>query len=370
MFGVGHRADEDATSIGGPSVKHWQIAAGADSRVYTNDFLRYGLAFVGGTKNIARLQRVRKGDRLILKRGKREIVAVGVAVERDGIVTGVAGQGGVGREWLHDYDGWDLPGFCCVEWHRSDVPRVVSGLGRRAVERLDRSDIHTIANDILQSTVPLAVEPEPVPTEPLGVEEMLYHLIRLGLRSSVATELTGTLERVKLLARYYYSNCRWEDVREHEARTFLIVPFLLALGWSEQQIKIELAVQKARKNRTRGGRIDIACFRRPYRVEKRQPNNGDCVLILESKGFSQGLDYAHGQGKEYAAMFPSCRVVVASNGYCYKAYRRKPDSTDFEDLPAAYLNLLRPTKRYSLAPDRVAGGLELLSFLLPQAGML
>jgi len=72
-------------------VKHWQIAAGADSRVYTNDFLRYGLAFVGGTKNIARLQRVRKGDRLILKRGKREIVAVGVAVERDGIVTGVAG---------------------------------------------------------------------------------------------------------------------------------------------------------------------------------------------------------------------------------------------------------------------------------------
>jgi hypothetical protein len=69
-------------------------------------------------------------------------------------------------------------------------------------------------------------------------------------------------------------------------------------------------------------------------------------------------------------MFPSCRVVVASNGYCYKAYRRKPDSTDFEDLPAAYLNLLRPTKRYPLAPDRVAGGLELLSFLLPQAGML
>ncbi|MCZ2340800.1 MAG: hypothetical protein LC104_03270 [Bacteroidales bacterium] len=283
-------------------MNHWQIAAGADSRDYTNDFLRFGLAFVGGTKNIARLQRVKKGDRLVLKRGKREIVAVGVAVERDGVVGGVAGQSGTGRDWLHDYDGWDLPGFCCVEWHRPDTPRVVTGLGRRAVERLDRPDIHAIADDILRSTAPLAVEPEPGPTTPIGIEEMLDHLIRLGVRSAVAEELTGTLERVRLLARYYYQNCRWEDVREHEARTFLIAPFLLALGWSEQQIKIELAVQKVRKNQTRGGRIDMACFRRPFRVEGGQPNNGDCVLILESKGFSQGLDYAHGQGKEYAAV--------------------------------------------------------------------
>ncbi len=346
---------------------HWQIAAGSDSRDYSHDFLRYGLAFVGGGKNVARLQRVRKGDRLILKRGKREVVAVGVAVERDGVVGGVAGQSGAGRDWLHDYDGWDLPGFCCVEWHRPDAPRTAAGLGRRAVERLDRPDLHTVADDILRSTPALPVEPEPDPTEPLTVEAMLDHLIRLGLRSSVAEELTATLERVRLLARYYYHHCRWEDVREHEARTFLIAPLLLALGWSEQQIKIELGVRNARKNRTRGGRIDMACFARPYRVVKGQPNNGDCLLILESKGFSQGLDYAHGQGKEYAATFPSCRVVVATNGYCYKAYRRKPDSTDFEDAPAAYLNLLRPRNRYPLDPVRVAGGLELLSYLLPHA---
>ena len=34
-------------------MNHWQITAGADSRDYTNDF-SCGLAFVGGTKNVAR----------------------------------------------------------------------------------------------------------------------------------------------------------------------------------------------------------------------------------------------------------------------------------------------------------------------------
>jgi type I site-specific restriction endonuclease len=182
------------------------------------------------------------------------------------------------------------------------------------------------------------------------------------LRPANAEELTDTLRRIRLLAGYYYRDCDWDDIREHEARTFLIIPFLIALGWSEQQIKIELGVKD--------GRIDIAGFRRPYRrdPETRQPNNQDCVLILESKGFSQGLDYAHGQGKEYATQFPKCEVVVASNGYCYKAYRRKTDDTGFEDMPSAYLNLLRPRKSYPLDPGKQNGGLELLSYLMPQRG--
>jgi len=30
------------------------------------------------------------------------------------------------------------------------------------------------------------------------------------------------------------------DIREHETRTFLVIPLLLALGWAEQQLKIEM----------------------------------------------------------------------------------------------------------------------------------
>ncbi len=89
------------------------------------------------------------------------------------------------------------------------------------------------------------------------------------------------------------------------------------------------------------------------------------MLLLESKGFSQGLDYPHGQGKSYAAEFPRCQVVVASNGYCYKVYLRKREGTGFEDSPSAYLNLLGPMREYPLEPS-VVGGKELLANLLPR----
>jgi hypothetical protein len=352
-------------------VRYWQIAAGSESRDYSRDFLKYGLAFVGGAKNEQRMAHVSEGDRLILKRGKSEILAVGVVVKRDGVFQGTAPDSGA-REWMHDYDGWDLPAFCCVEWHREPAPRPVTGLTIGAIKKVapHQTQLRAIADDILRTAPTCPVEQEPQPTPPLSVEEMLDLLIRLGLRPANALELTGTLEKVRLLARYYYNHCSWADVREHEARAFLIIPFLIALGWSEQQIKIELGVKKARRGGTGGGRLDIACFRRPYRrdPETGQPNNTDCVLILESKGFSQGLDYAHGQGKEYAAQFPNSEVVVASNGYCYKAYSRRTDGTGFEDTPTAYLNLLRPRKNYPLDPGKKNGGLELLFYLMPQRG--
>jgi hypothetical protein len=60
--------------------KYWQIAAGSDSRDYSQDFLRYGLAFVGGSQQIAIMQQVALGDRVIQKRGLGLILAAGVVV--------------------------------------------------------------------------------------------------------------------------------------------------------------------------------------------------------------------------------------------------------------------------------------------------
>ena len=226
---------------------------------------------------------------------------------------------------------------------------------RATIQQVGRPDLRQIGDEIISSAAVPTICPEPQKVDGLNDDEMLEFLIEEGLRPSTADELTITLKRIRLLANHYYRarDFDWQDIREHETRTFLIVPFLLALGWSEQQIKIELAVI--------GGRVDIACFSRSYRK-----NNTECVLLLESKGFSQGLDYAHQQGKNYAAEFSNCQVVVASNGYCYKAYGRKTTETGFEEHPSAYLNLLRPTKQYPLNPS-VGGGLELLSYLLPNS---
>ncbi|MGH7136426.1 MAG: hypothetical protein ACREHD_11850, partial [Pirellulales bacterium] len=298
------------------------------------------------------------GDRIVLKRGMSEIVAAGVIVTRDGKCCGDRD-----KDWLRDFDGWDLSAYCYVDWHVPPTPVPVTGLTRATIQRMYPQDLISAAQGVLALPAQPTAKPEPRPTQELTDDQILEFLVYEGLRPVAAEELTATFNRIRLLARYYYDHCSWDDVREHETRTFLVAPLLIALGWSEQQIKIELSAD----NR---GRIDMACFAKPYRRINGVPNNGDCVLLLESKGFSFGLDYAHIQGKDYATTFPASGVVVATNGFCYKAFVRSQDGATFNDRPSAYLNLLQPRDKYPLDPENVDGGLELLRYLLPQFWMV
>jgi len=88
------------------------------------------------------------------------------------------------------------------------------------------------------------------------------------------------------------------------------------------------------------------------------PDRGD-------DSFQTGLDYKPKQAKVYAASFPSCEIVVVSNGYCYKSYCRRRSSREFATEPDAYLNVLQPKRQYPLDPANVQGGLELLRHLMP-----
>ena len=331
----------------------WQVAAGSAGRDYTEEFLRFGMAFVGGSDQIKAMSRVRAGDTVLLKRGMSTVVAVGEVIERDGRCSGKGD-----KDWLKDFDGWNLPAYCYVRWHHPEKPIDTSGLTRATIQEVWQTHLHQIARETLRDVPPLTITaPDPDSTHKVEDAEILSFLIHEGLRPSSADELTNTLRRIRLLARYYYDLWQWNDVREHETRTFLIVPLLLALGWAEQQMKIELGVKS--------GRVDVACFSRPYRRDKNGvANDHECVLLLESKGFGSGLNYAPAQAHAYATHFPSCRVVVVSNGYCYKTYERVSDGT-FSSEPSAYLNLLNPQDRYPLAPDRVGGAKEVLHFLLP-----
>ena len=333
----------------------WQVAAGSDNRDYSDDFLKYGLAFVGGDAQRAAMARVALGDFMILKRGKSDIVAVGRVENRHGT------HGGDGdKEWLKDYDGWNLPAYCHVEWHVPPAPVPASGLNRGTIMRANQAALIQQAQAIYSQSSAHPVAPsEPPPAAPVSDPAILNFLIREGLRPSAAEELTSAFRRIRLLASYYYDQSDWRDVREHETRTFLIMPLLLALGWAEQQIKVELGTG----NR---GRIDVACFSRPYRRDAQgQPNHDQCLLILESKGFNYGLTYAPEQAHRYAQSFPSCRAVVVSNGYCYKAYLRNT-AGEFTTTPSASLNLLHPTEKYPL-DARVDGCLEVLRLLLPHS---
>lgn len=337
---------------------YWQIAAGYFGRDYAESFLRFGIAFVGGENQVATLEQVALGDVLVLKRGVTEILAAGRVVERDG-----QWKGNGDKPWLWDFDGWELPAYCYVEWHKPENPEACNGLARGTIVRSYQEPVRNVADRLLLlPAIPVSAEPQPAEPLTLTDKEILEFLIKQGLRPAAADEVTRAFNHIRLLAHYYYGQVNWEDIREHETRTFLIMPLLLALGWSEQQLKIELPAGSGR-------RADVACFAKPYRRTNRDgqwlPNDEDCVVILESKGYSSGLDYAPEQAKAYAENFPKCHVVVVSNGYCYKTYERLGDGGFNTKTPSAYLNIIRPQRRYPLDPANVAGGLEVLSHLLP-----
>lgn len=329
---------------------YWQVASGSSGREYSAQFIRFGMAFVGGPDHEAMMEKVEAGDRILLKRGKSEFVAVGDVVKRKGRHSGRGD-----KEWLRDFDGWDLPAYCFVDWHVPKKPIAMKGLTRTTIEKVHGSELKEAAEKILSTVPPREhYDNEPRNTQPVEDKNLLEFLICQGLRPNTAEDLTVALNRIRLLANYYYEECHWDDIREHETRTFLIIPLLIALGWAEQQVKIELALTERR-------RADVACFSKPYNRK-----NEYCTLLIESKGFSQGLSYAPEQAKAYAEEFPNCRIVVVSNGFCYKTFTRKSKGV-FPERPSAYLNLLKPKDRYPLDPDNVDGSLEALRLLLPSS---
>lgn len=336
-------------------VTYWQVAAGSDQREYSREFLDFGIAFFGHGNSDKLIKMLKPGDRIVLKDGITGIRAVGIIDSRDGVCADRKGD----ASWLMDFDGWELPYFCFVKWHELPESEKIDGLSMGTLKRIESQAIKNRVEAILKSPNFLNIQPEPLDAKPTTDEDILKDVVSCGLGPKIANELTNAIARIRLLANYYYSLPNWKDVREHETRTFLIIPFLIALGWSEQQIKIELGVG----NR---GRIDVACFNRPYRrlAETDEPNNSDCVLLLESKGFSQGLKYAEGQVKDYARAFPRCATLVVSNGYCYTVYVRPHDGSETYNL-AAYLNLRRPTETHPMYAN-VSGAREAIRYLLPQ----
>jgi hypothetical protein len=328
----------------------WQVAAGSQGREYSDRFLRYGIAFVGPDSTLSTVNDfVLLGDKIILKRGMTQIVAVGHVVERDGKF-----KGDGDKEWLRDFDGWDLPGWCYVDWHKPSEPIQTTGLTRATIQRVNQPSLLALADHVLESiSRKISYDPEPQDTKEVNDDTLISQLVQLGLRPGAAEELTQALRRIRLLARFYLGREDWGLTNEHDARTFLVVPLLIALGWAEQRMKIELQVPG-------GGRVDVGCFSKPF-----SGRDDQCVVLIETKGLTAGLDYATNQAHQYAKSFPSCKVVISTNGYCYKAFGREGDT--FSMRPNAYLNLIRPRDRYPLDPDHAGGAVEVLKLLLPSS---
>lgn len=336
-------------------MKYWQIAAGGQGRDYSKDFLRYGMAFVGGRQQTEYMQSVQEGDCMLLKDGLSKIIAAGHVVKRKGRSSGHAREDmDRTKQWLLHYDGWELPAYCYVDWCQPLRPESTSGLVQAAIRRVHKSHLQRLATTIIMGRGP----PEPLEDEPGAVDDLKQETLPALVHdrsSAAAMDIARYLPKLKQLVSTYDE--QWDEVREHETRTFLVIPFLLALGWKEEQIKIELPV----KWQGGKGRADVVCFPAPYRSRGQVP-----TLVIETKGYSLGLSNAGRQAADYARSL-NCDWAIASNGYSYKIYRRinKGDLLSEKYIPVSYLNLIRPTARYPLDPVNIAGAAEALAHLMP-----
>lgn len=325
--------------------QYWRITSGSDGRDYSKYFLKYGIAFVGGDNQTQTMEHVEEGDIVVLTSGN--------TIKAVGRVTRV---GDKAKEWLKDFDGWILSSYCHVDWK---IPTEEISIYRgRTIHKIHKTDVINIA-DIILNTTGTEKRPceEPQDVRKVEVDEIL-NFLKDEMKTTSEDDLKNAISRIQSLAEHYYNNQRWRNIREHEARTFLVIPLLLALGWREQQIKIELPCT--------GGKVDIACFREDYNGQK---DVDECVAIIETKSFHIGLDYAIGQINDYVKAdreyFRNCKTAIVTNGHCYKVHLRNGDKS--KEDPAAYMNIREPKNNYPLDPENVKGTLEAIRWLSPKA---
>jgi hypothetical protein len=310
-------------------MKYWQVAAGEGARNYSSVFLEFGIMLIGSgspgpvperldwykkneTQAIAFAYQVQPGDVVVLKRPYHkewQILAVGR-------VTG-------DYEYLEQFDdveGWDLQHSRKVEWVLPKDRLLVKGLTFGTFRRIHRMSPMENIQQVFEEGEKQEARGIPAPARKISDEDLVESLIGKGLRPADAETVIQTIWRVRRLARWYTRYGR--DLSEHEIRTFLIVPILLALGWSEQKIKIEW------KN------TDMSFFREVY------TRGGKPSMILESKRIGEGLHYAERQLVKYTKMFPECIHLVASDGLRYQLYRKHGSEWNLQQDFNAYANLL------------------------------
>lgn len=338
----------------------WQIGAGdgRHGRDYTELFVRCGIAAVGpgdpGPFDQHRAEYedydqfgflrafhddIAEDDLIVLKRpsGQQwQIIAVGR----------VSGP----YTWdvrLGDVEGWDLQHSLPVAWRVPKQDVVIGGLTRGTLRRVNKPAARRAIQELWERLEgqerPAASLPEPA--HELKDEVLIDRLMRRGVATGQAETIQQAIWRIRRLAGWYLRH--GGSVGEHEVRTFLIVPLLMALGWPEQRIKIEHEY------------VDLALWDRPF-----SDRDAQITVVVESKRLWDALGGTSvAQAQRYAARYPKCQALIVADGYRYKLLTRET-SKSVRWKPAAYANLRKLQDRHP-TDDQVAGADELFLALLP-----
>lgn len=321
---------------------YWQVSCGSFQREYPEVFIDFGVFAVNeDRKNTGGyhkyLLQAKKGDILILKKGLTWIHAVGI-VQDDEL-----------RQQKHyfNFDGWELRFFKYIEWYVPNSPINVEGKGlaEGTIRKCHKPELQELANNALKTWQKREKKYEiDTKINDISDEDIIYILINNGLKITQSEILTSTLNQVRRLARYYLHNFDWKDVNEDIVRSFLVIPFLSSIGWSEQQMFLEYSVGRKK--------ADIVCFDKPSHLKDKQAK-----ILVEVKKLSEGLSFAIGQALAYAKELGNVKIVCVTNGFCYQIYDL--DYSSEPNSPYAYFNILEPINKYPINPN-TKGAIEAL----------
>lgn len=334
--------------------KVWQIASGDTGRNYSGLFLKHDVMFMGpgeygeydegayrdaatrGEVTSQKIGMVRSfvrnvapGDIVLLRKGHR-VAAIGLVAE------GEDGDSGYQHDdTFGDVYGWDLQHTRRVAW-QDQLRKELNAIQREGdlfqsykqqptfTRVRDQDTLDRIALLIPRCVDrPLRPRPEPLPPE-LSLEELGQRLFSKGLANNAVDNVLRAIERQRRLLTWYYAQGD-ESARpdEHEVVAHMVLPLLLALGWSEQLLAVEWH------------RIDLAAFWGTPTIAER------CVLVCEAKRMGHGLQDIWDQAVGYVRKLSlgACCKILLTQGARFYLYERPVDGWRAEAEPAGYVNL-------------------------------
>jgi hypothetical protein len=157
----------------------------------------------------------------------------------------------------------------------------------------------------------------------LNLDQLGKELFSKGLGYEAVDKVISTIQRQRRLAIWYEEHGKKSKrPREHEVVAHMILPFLLALGWSEQLLAVEWH------------KIDLAAF---WGTPTTKEN---CCLVCEAKPLEHGLQNAFVQATRYVEKLKldSCKKALLTDGIRLYLYQRVAKDK-WNEIPVGYLNI-------------------------------
>jgi hypothetical protein len=318
----------------------WQQASGDTDRDYSELCIRWSVILngpgrfgpwpdckqeviaSGQTRKPSDLQRFAEkmlaGDDVVLRRGTREVVAVG-QIEGD-------------YEWndgFGDIDGWNIQHVRRVRWywHSLSAPKTFTTWALKQGDTTQKLTSKEVADWV--ATLPRPQKRTPLPAlpsvpQPIGLDEISRHLFDRGVASTSITQVISQVDELVRVGDWYR---RTKIPSEHEAVATLVVPLLRALGWTPQKMGIEW------------NHVDVALFQKLPRDDE------NLRVVVEAKRMNLSCLSARSQALRYAEGRKACHRLIVTDGLRYGVYRRNRDKTF---TLHAYMNLARLRDAYPI----------------------